>query len=104
MFVLNVANGAPLATKNQASVSQFHSQEKLMTKKQRKSASSSAKSSVRKRMINDSSKPAEDKKFAPSDPSDQDIKRRLGNFTGAGEPHLSLKGTRGKNRKPSKKR
>jgi hypothetical protein len=41
-------------------------------------------------------------KSATFDASDQDIKRRLGNFANTGEAHFSLKGTRGKNRKPRK--
>jgi hypothetical protein len=60
-------------------------------------------SSSKKKSINTAPPKKESKKkFAPGDSSDQDIKRRLGNFASAGEAHFSLKGTRGKNRKPKK--
>jgi len=39
-------------------------------------------------------------KPSPGDPSDQDVKRRFGQFNGAGEPSIQLMGSRGKNHKP----
>lgn len=58
------------------------------------------KNSAKKKTLNDGPVSRESKKkFAPGDDSDQDIKRRIGHFAGAGEPHMSLKGTVGKNRK-----
>jgi len=41
--------------------------------------------------------------LSPGDPSDQDAKRRRGQFNGAGEPSLQLMGSRGRNQKPKKK-
>lgn len=71
-----------------------------MTKKK---SPSTQKPSVKKRSLNSGTPNMEQQKnLSPGDPSDQDPKRRLGQFNGAGEPSLHLMGTRGKNRKPKK--
>ena len=48
----------------------------------KKGKNSSQKSSVKRRTVNTTAQP---KKVVGAPPNEQDIKRRLGNFTGAGE-------------------
>jgi hypothetical protein len=66
-----------------------------MPSRNKKSRSGVSKSFAQKRTLN-ASRAGKVAKGQP-DVSDQDPKRRIGNFGGTGEPHMSKKGTRGKN-------
>jgi len=69
-----------------------------MTKKKR---SSTSKPNAKKRSLNaETPNTQPQRKLSTGDPSDQDVKCRLGQFNGAGEPSLQLMGTRGKNHNP----
>jgi len=72
-----------------------------MTKKK---SLTTSKPAAKKRSINAGTPNIQPQgKLSPGDPSDQDVKRRLGQFNGTGEPSLQLMGTRGKNHKPKAK-
>lgn len=66
-----------------------------MPSRNKKSRMGVSKSFAKKRTLNaiPAGKPAK----SQPDVSDQDPKRRIGQFAGTGEPHMSKKGTRGKN-------
>ena len=68
-----------------------------MASKKNAGGKSTAKRFAQKRTLNSSDSQTGLKgRSVAGDHNDQDIKRRLGNYAGAGEAHMAKKGARGK--------